>query len=131
MSPSPQTTNLSPQEIGYCSGGLYWVLPECWGLAHSAWQAAAALPAIPASVVQAPGAPSDLYTLPDTTGQTAQALSDAAIAGTQSNVSDYVSTLADNPLGTQPCEWMGISCTTLVWIAVAVAAVAWIGSGGR
>ena len=131
MSPSPQTTNLSAQEIGYCSGALYWVLPECWGLSHQAWIDAAGVPSVPTNLIAAPAGPADMYALPDTTGAAAQALSNAAIAQTQANIQNYVSNLPDNPAGTDTCEWMGISCTTLVWIAVAVAAVAWIGSGGR
>jgi len=114
-----QTTNLSPQEIGYCSGSLYWVLPECWGLSHDAWQAAAALPPIPASVVAAPAPPANLTTLPDTTGQTAQDLSNAAMLQTQGNVQGFLDSVPDNPLGTAPCEWMNVSCTTWAIIGAA------------
>lgn len=129
-----QPLNLSPSEISLCSGGGYWFLPECWCLSQEDWQAAAKLPTIPTSLVEAPGAPATALTDPnavldDTTGATSQALSNAALDQTASNVQSWVSSLPDNPLGTAPCAWMNVSCTWWAIIGIGAAALFLIKGG--
>lgn len=106
-----QTTAITPANIDVCSSPTYYVWPPCWGLDRESWQAAGKLPEIPSSLIAAPGAPSNLTTLPDATGQTGQDLSNAAMGATQSNVQDFVNSLSDNPLGSAPCSWLNLPCT--------------------
>lgn len=114
-----QLADLNADTISMCNSWKYWAVPPCWELSPDAWKAAAGLPALPASLIAAPGAPSNLTTIPDTTGQTAQDLSNAAQLQTQANVQEFVNEIPDNPLGVQPCEWGGIAC----WAWAAIGAV--------
>jgi len=129
-------TTLTPGSIDICNSWAYWVTIPCWSLSQSAWAEAAALPAIPASVVAAPAAPASVYTnpnqvAPDTTGQTSQDLSNQAIQQTQANVQAFVSGVPDNPLGTDACEtftanWPapfdGLTCPTVLLYGVGIVA---------
>lgn len=136
---APQTcygdpVNLSNRNIGWCSSDAYFVLPYCWCLSQESWQAAGLLTPIPSSVVLAPGTPATALTDPnavlaDTTGATAQALSNAALNQTAANVQGWVSAMPDNPLGTAPCEWMNVSCTWWAIIGIGAAALFLIKGG--
>lgn len=123
-----QPLNLSPSEISLCSSDWYWVLPECWCLSHESWQAAGNLPAVPTSLVAPLAVPATALTDPnavlaDTTGATAQAISNAQLNQTAANVQGWVSSLPDNPLGTEPCAWMNVSCTWWAIIGIGAAAL--------
>ena len=56
-------------------------------------------------------------------GATAQAISNAQLNQTAANVQGWVSSLPDNPLGTEPCAWMNVSCTWWAIIGIGAAAL--------
>jgi hypothetical protein len=86
---------------GYAS---YLFNPSCWGQSYADWQAqfygtgATGASSIAIQAPAAPSVPASLTTLPDTTGDTAQDLSNAALAATQ------VATAIANPATADACQ---------------------------
>lgn len=118
--------------LGYSS---YLLQPACWGASYADWQAEFYDSATTLNIRPpvAPGAPANLTTLPvnpdgsyDTTGATAQALSDAAIAATQAAnaaanppvTADFCSTFSAN----WPYPFDNLSCSTLIFSGLAIMA---------
>lgn len=75
----------------------------------------------------APGTPASLTTIPDTTGQAAQDLSNAAIAATQANID-----AANPPIAADSCETLtanwpwpfdGVACSTFMLYGVGALAL--------
>jgi hypothetical protein len=121
---TPQTTDLSPETIAACQGGWYWINPyPCWSMSPESWTAAAALPAAPYAVAGPVAQPCAYSATQVCTPADAQAASDAAIAQTQAAAAAAIGALPDNPLGTQPCEYFGLSCTTLMILGGGLALV--------
>ena len=84
---TPQTVDLSPDNIARCSSGWYYVNPfSCWGMSKESWNAAAGYTAIKLTpsllLPRLPGAYSATGIVTPAEGQAA---SDAAIAQTQAN----------------------------------------------
>ncbi len=132
---TPQTVDLSPENIAACQSGWYYINPvPCWSMSPDAWKAAAALPAAPYAVSGPVAQPCAYSVTQVCTPADGQAASDAGIVQTQANAAAAIGALPDNPLGVQPCEYFGLSCTTLMWIGgialFAVWALGTAGSGG-
>lgn len=99
--------------LGYAS---YLFNPACWGQSYADWQAQFYGPSTLAIAPPvAPAAPADLTALPDTTGQTAQNLSDQALLATQAaNVADNPSTDACQRLSSSwPYPAVNLDCPTM------------------
>ena len=127
------TLNTVAELIPYCSQGWleYLTASGCWNYSYDAWQQMAALPTIPVPTA-APAAPSTALTDPnavlaDTSGDTSQELSNAAIAEEQNDLQSFIDSLSDNPVPAAPCSFLNIDCGTLaIAAAIGVAALyAW------
>lgn len=81
---------------GYAS---YLTNPTCWGQSYDSWNAQFyGASTINVTPPVAPGTPASLTTLPDTTGQAAQDLSNAALSATQA------ANAAANPVTADACQ---------------------------
>ncbi len=110
--------------LGYAS---YLTNPACWGQSYDDWQSQFyGANAITVTAPAAPGAPSNLTTVPDTTGDTGQALSNAAISATQAS-----NTAANPPAAPDadacqlitdswPSPFTGMNCSTLALWGVGI-----------
>jgi hypothetical protein len=112
--------------FGYAS---YLTNPSCWGQSYDSWQTQFYGPNAVLSIATpaVPGVPSTLTSLPDTTGDAAQDLSNAALAVTQA------SNAASNPVTADSCQTLSngwpypfgdMDCPTmLMWGLGALAAI--------
>lgn len=83
-------------QLGYAS---YLTNPSCWGQSYESWQEQYYGPnTLTITPPPAPGTPSDLTALPDTTGDAAQALSNAALAAAAAT------NVALNPVTADACQ---------------------------
>lgn len=109
----------------------YLTNPSCWGNSYDQWTQAFYGLKSPASPV-APAAPSTVYTnpdqvVPDTTGQTGQDLSNAAISATQgANQAIIASEASNSPwfCSVLDCDANGnpsLDSTNLAWLLVGAA----------
>lgn len=100
--------------FGYLS---YLSNPSCWSESYDTWQTQFYGPGAQLNIATpgAPGTPSDLTSIPDTTGSTAQDLSNAAIAAAQA------ANAALNPPTADSCQMLtndwpypfgNLDCTT-------------------
>lgn len=135
---------MSPANIGLCSSAAYWIQPQCWCMAQSAWGELASIPAIPPPTT-GPSVPDYALTNPnqalgDTTGANSQAASDQQITENQTELAQWAAeNLPDNPAGgaLDPCESLtwnwpapfdGLNCTTVGMIgAVALFVIFFLG----
>jgi hypothetical protein len=127
---TPQTVDLSPDNIARCSSGWYYLNPfSCWGMSKDSWDAASGYK--PANfAVAAPAAPPCAYSATEVcTAADGQAASDAAIVQTQANALAFFQSMPDAPGGTQPCEYFGLSCTTLAILAGGLVLAIWLVGG--
>ncbi len=128
--------------LSYASYLFDW---DCWGEPYSAWQTAfyATQPG-GANALAIPGppplaGPADMYALPDATGQAAQDISNAQIAGAQGSIAaanppsspiDSCTTLSAG----WPWPLSSLSCSTMLMVGgialFAVWALGTAGSGG-
>ena len=82
--------------LGYAS---YLTNPSCWGQSYDSWdQQFYGANTLTVTQPSAPGTPSSLTTIPDTTGQAAQDLSNAALSATQA------ANAAANPVTADSCQ---------------------------
>jgi hypothetical protein len=113
-------------QLGYAS---YVFNPSCWGTSYADWQAQFYGPSATLNIATpvAPGAPTDLTSLPDTTGDAAANLANAAAAATQA------ANAASNPVTADSCQQLSngwpypfgnMDCPTmLMWGLGALAAI--------
>lgn len=101
VAPSGSPSLNSPAWANACGlSYLSWLTNwNCWGYSYDEWSAAFYATTggtLTITTPVAPGTPSDLTTVPDTTGQTSQDLANAALAATQ----------AANAAANQPNEYL-------------------------